>query len=501
VVNEISYRQKRIRNVVRAMPAIVVVLTLLVLPGVFAMFSLQVIPKSAAVTVTYTPNVNLSKGTGTVHLEPTLAVTGTHVYISYEANLKGTTVYRAQIFFTESNDSGSTFSTPMSVSNNKGGNTQQRLAISGKYVYDVWMDNQSVSYASILFRANSNYGGHTAWGKVINLTKAAIFIDPNVGTCGTLCGDPTIAANGTNVYVTWTDSNSVGGQTIMFDSSADYGKTWAGPVSMRPTDTGNPHEQEMAAWGNNVYVTWDDTQDAGNGPLENAFFTVSHNNGGSIYSGTNVVQNFTNLIKPNTNGFRSREPHVAAWGGNVYVTWEDNRPTGNYVALIAVSTNSGNSFTLKPSLSKGLSATSWLPVVVASGNYVYDTWYQNTSPKQVFMAASTNGGSTFTTPIKISADSGNAAESPLVAAQGPDVFMFWKDTTYGSGGGAVGALSTNAGASFPSTPNVFSGGTNSYVAQQNDSPQTAIVGNLIFISWTDTGPNKPTSVYYSTGTF
>jgi hypothetical protein len=117
------------------------------------------------------------------------------------------------------------------------------------------------------------------------------------------------------------------------------------------------------------------------------------------------------------------------------------------------------------------------------------------------MAASTNNGSTFTTPIKISNDAGNAAQSPLVIAQGPDVFMFWKDTTYGSAGAAVGSMSANAGASFPSTPNVFSGRTNSYLAQQNDSPQTAIVGNLIFICWTDTGPNKPTAVYYSTGNF
>ena len=275
----------------------------------------------------------------------------------------------------------------------------------------------------------------------------------------------------------------------MFDSSNDNGKTWAGPVDMRPTDTGLPHEQEMGAWGNNVYVTWDDSGfSITNGILESAFFTVSHNNGASIYSGTNVIQNLTALEKFNPNGgFRSREPHMGQWGNNVYVTWEDNRPTGKYIALIAVSTNSGDSFTLKPNLSKGLPATSWLPIVVASGNYVYDTWYTNANPKQVYLAASTNGGSTFTTPIKISDDTGNAGNSPLVAAQGPDVFMFWKDTTYGSAGAAVGALSTNAGASFPSTPNVFSGGTNNYVVQQNDSPQTAIVGNFIFIGWTDTG--------------
>jgi hypothetical protein len=259
----------------------------------------------------------------------------------------------------------------------------------------------------------------------------------------------------------------------------------------------------MAAWGNDVYITWDDSGFSDlHGVLEPAFFTVSHNNGASKYSRTNVVQNLTALETPNPNGgYRSREPHLAAWGGNVYVTWEDNRPTGKYVALIAVSTNRGNTFTIKPSLSKGLTATSWVPVVVASGSYVYDTWYQNANPQQVYMAASTNNGSTFTTPIKISNDSGNAAQSPLAAAQGADVFMFWKDTTYGRSGAAVGSFSTNAGASFPSKPTVFSGGTTSYLAQQNDSPQTTIVGNLIFICWTDTGPDKPPSVYYSTGTF
>ena len=182
LVRQISPVQKIRRNVlVRAAPALVVVLVLLVLPGVFAMFSVSVFAKSAAPAVAYTPEVNLSTGTGTVHLEPTLAATGTHVYVTYESSLKGTKVQQAQLFFTESNDSGSTFSTPINLSNNGGENGQQRLAISGNYVYDVWMDNQSASYASILFRANSNLGGHTAWGPVVNLTTTAIFDDPNVG--------------------------------------------------------------------------------------------------------------------------------------------------------------------------------------------------------------------------------------------------------------------------------------------------------------------------------
>jgi hypothetical protein len=357
-----------------------------------------------------------------------------------------------------------------------------------------WTINPPLTHQSCLGQT-TNFGGHTAWSKVVNLTTTAIYDNPINGTCSLLCGDPTIAVNGTDVYVAWVQQHAIGGETIMFDSSTNNGKTWTGPVDMLPTDPNTPHEQEMAAWGKDVYITWDD---------HSTFFTVSHNNGTSIYAGNTTanMQNLTALETPNPNGGdRSREPHVAAWGGNVYVTWEDNRQIGRYQILMAVSTNAGNNFVLKPSFSTGLASTSWLPVVIVSGTYVYDTWYQNTSPKQVYMAASVNNGSTFTSPIKVSNDAGNAGKAPLVAAQGQDVFMFWKDTTYGSGGAAVGSLSTNAGASFPSTPNVFSGGSNDYIVQQNDSPQTAIVGHFIFICWTDTGPTKPTSVYYSTGTF
>src|SRR5579872_3139389 len=265
---------------------IAIVVALLLLPGVFT-----IARSFAATTPTYTPEVNLSTGTGTVHLEPTLVANGSHVFISYEAS-KGK-VQNAQLYFTECNDSGSAFSKPLMISLGTGENGQQRLAINGNYVYVVWMDNQSSSYASILFRANNNFGGHTAWLPVVNLTTSAIFDNAANGTCSLLCGDPTIAVNGTWVYVAWVEQHAIGGETVMFDSSKNNGKTWSGPVDLQPNDPNTPHEQEMAAWGNDVYITWDD---------HSSFFTVSHNNGMSIYGGTNVIQNLTALETPNPNG-------------------------------------------------------------------------------------------------------------------------------------------------------------------------------------------------------
>ena len=405
------------------------------------------------------------------------------------------------MFFTASDDSGASFeyTTPMDISNNNGGqNGQQRMAVVGNNVYVTWEDNTTArNETSILFRANSNYGAQNAWGPILNLTTTDI--NQN---CSLLCGDPTIAANGTWVYISWVEQHNNGSadQGIFFDSSNNNGTSFRGAIDLGPFDASSSHEQEMAAWGNDIYLTWDDTHFGNAGLSETSYFTVSHNNGATFYGGKYSFQNLTSTETPNpkSTNERSREPHIAAYGGNVYVTWEDNRLTGNYEAILTTSTNGGNSFGPAQVLSAGVKAVTWLPIVFATGNYVYDSWWQNAKPNQVYLASSTDAGTSFSSAHNVSHDSGTA-KNPLIAEDGSTVFLMWSDTSFGGTVKAVGAVSTDAGTTF-SSPVVLDASLGHYIIQQNDSPQTAIVGNLIFACWLDTGATAPQGIYFSVGT-
>ena len=116
-------------------------------------------------------------------------------------------------------------------------------------------------------------------------------------------------------------------------------------------NTGNSSNPQIAASGNNVYVTWyDDTP--GNSDI---FFAVSNNNG--ISFGTPI--NLSN----NTGG--SSSPQIAAIGNNVYVTWEDDTP-GNSDIFFAASNNNGTSFGTPINLSNNTGG-SFNPQIAASG--------------------------------------------------------------------------------------------------------------------------------------
>ena len=112
------------------------------------------------------------------------------------------------------------------------------------------------------------------------------------------------------------------------------------PINLS-NNTGNSVNPQIATSGNNVYVTWHDDTPAGNSDI---FFAVSNNNGTS----------FGNPINLSNNAGVSSFPQIAAIGNNVYVTWHDNTPAGNFDILFASSNNNGTSFGTPINLSNNI---------------------------------------------------------------------------------------------------------------------------------------------------
>ena len=119
-----------------------------------------------------------------------------------------------------------------------------------------------------------------------------------------------------------------GNRDIFFAASTNNGTSFATPINLS-NNTGNSQHPQIAAIGNNVYVTWsDNTPDN-----DDIFFAVSNNNGTSFATPINISNNTGN----------SFNPQIATSGNNVYVTWEGGTP-GNNDILFAVSNNNGTSF-------------------------------------------------------------------------------------------------------------------------------------------------------------
>ncbi len=172
-----------------------------------------------------------------VHLDLLGVVNPSNAYVVWQDNTPGNT----EIFLTSSQS----FGTPINLSNNTGQSFFPAIATSGNNnVYVAWQDdNLTPNRFDVLFAASNNNG--TSFGTPINLSN-------NIG----FSGNPQIAAVGNNVYVTWTDTTP-GSQDILFAASNNNSTSFGTPINLS-NNAGSSFGAQIAVSGNNVYVTWFD---------------------------------------------------------------------------------------------------------------------------------------------------------------------------------------------------------------------------------------------------
>jgi hypothetical protein len=84
-----------------------------------------------------------------------------------------------------------------------------------------------------------------------------------------------IATSGDNVYLVWPD-NKTGNWEIFFKASSDGGKTFGSKINLS-NDTTRSADGSIAAEGNNVYVTWWNTNNQTG--MREPVFRASEDNG------------------------------------------------------------------------------------------------------------------------------------------------------------------------------------------------------------------------------
>ncbi len=383
------------------------------------------------------------------------------------------------------------YSRAFNLSNDTGNAIYPMDASSGSNVYVVWTEGS----AGIFFRASPDNG--STWSPPLTSPPLKI----NSGTQGTQY--PMISANGSNVYITWT--NGITGQQpqLFFAASTNYGISFS-PAIQISTGTDASITPVISSWGDVVYVGY--VQDS------HSYVTSSTNAGetwtipievssyhepqlyASAHSGTVVTDagmavtmndgtSWTNIPVPG--GCCGAEPWVWGYGPNVYVAWE-TKGTMSQV-FYYYSHNYGSTWAGPMLLTSNLT-DAWGPKIAAYGNNVVitTTVHPDSGMAQNYIYVSNNAGVTWTGPIQESGTAVDVGTSLNVYAWGSDIFAIWGREDPSGTWVTYGTYSTDNGTTWVSPPGMdISNNANGVAANANDISTGWVVnfGTAAFATW------------------
>jgi hypothetical protein len=246
----------------------------------------------------------------------------------------------------------------------------------------LWQDSVPPGYTNYdIFIKTSNDNG-TTFGTTVNLSNNPGFSE-----------HPQIATYGDNVYAIWADDSS-GNREVLFTRSLDKGISFES-ISNVSNNTSDSFNQEIAVFGDDVYVLWLDRGENGD---TNILFRASAD-GGATFGNTVAISNNAN---------EETFPKVAAYEGNVYIAWNvidetivDIGESENQGLFFVTSLDGGNNFGDIMTLNQ---ENDFGELQVAAYNetvYVVAGGLHTVSANGLFFAASTDAGSSFSEPVII----------------------------------------------------------------------------------------------------
>jgi hypothetical protein len=293
------------------------------------------------------------------------------------------------------------FKNATNLTNNPGDSVYGQVAASNSHVYVVWQDSISPANRNYdIFIKNSDDNG-TTFGPPINLSNNPGFSE-----------HPQIAANGDNVYVIWADDSS-GNREVLFTKSEDNARTFDS-IQNLSNNTSDSFNQEMAVFGNNVYVIWlDQSEDS-----TNVLLKVSTDGG----------KTFGRTINISSNANDETFPKVAAYGSSVYIAWNmiDDRlgESSNDGLFFVRSSDGGNTFENVSKLNRENNFGE--PQVAALNDtvYVVSGGLPSAEVNGLFFTESTDGGKSFSQPEVITAN------GTFVNPQNVEVAAYGSESSY-----------------------------------------------------------------------
>jgi len=328
---------------------------------------------------------------------PSVAVNGANVYVLWQDDNPG----NKEIFFKQSADNGANWQASKRLTSNTGESLHPDIALSGANIFAVW-DDDSPGNREIYLKRSTD-GGAT-WGSNKRLTN-------NAGESSY----PEIAVSGSNVYMIYGD-NTQGNYDVYFRRSVNGGVNWQAAQKLTSTPA-KISGKEIAASGDNVYVTW---CDAAPGNYE-IYFKRSLDGGVSWEDTKRITYNAGN----------SGDPAIAVSGTNVYLVWEDDTP-GVFEIYFRKSINDGVNWQAVQRLTDNI-VEDCLPQIAVSGLNVCVAMAEAGSGgvTEIYFKKSLDGGDTWLDVERLTTN-GGYSDCPAIAIKSTKAFVAWHDDTPGN---------------------------------------------------------------------
>ena len=423
--------------------------------------SLVLVTSHAAGTLTLQYGPTVLSGSATTAKEPTVSTSdnGEYVYVAWTEGGGG-------IYFTASSNGGSSWNTPLKISN-AGGTAQYPVMITGD-------GYQSPNSGDVYVAWAQTVSGTLQPFAAVSTNNGASFKTTELSTAGGIT--PVMAAWGSDVYVSWYQTTAcpvtalnpvVNGTTegcIYVDSSSSNGATWTAPVELNPSVRG---ESQIVASGSYAYLVADGTYFSSYG------LGGTWKGSGTTSTGwTTPIQVYGFYTIGSTTSF-GREPWIAASNRDVYITFNaiDLSTTDTYRIYGLTSINGGatwysgtstSSSNLISSYPPSITTTAeqqkflmsstvsddWEPENVASGSNAFMTFH-SLSNQGIYLTSTTSAGGSWSSPVKVpSQASGTSAYAHVFTSDGTNYWTLWGQVKSGSVWNAYVSYSGNSGSTW-----------------------------------------------------
>ena len=409
----------------------------------------------------------------------------------------GATSSNSVVFFSTSDDSGDSFSTPNQISSSGDVGTTDITSDSSSNVVVSWSERDSDAGSSVVKARSSSNSGST-FNTEITITGADdVTVDSYVHS-----GND----DASNFFVTWTRTDSSDYYDVMVARSANSGTTWNSGVEIDGYDEDSQRVYStISVDSNGLLAAWIDLYDGDGASSDPDIFASKSTDDGSTWSNPEEVGS-DQYYEGDSSAIALS--HSGNYLYAVYVDSGDADPNGNSNGNDALnsdgdiffkrSSDDGESWDDAIVVSKGINDgrsyetfdyasyyySYYAPAVASYGNYVYVLWSEysfDDTQYQIKFATSSNSGSSWSDPIILSTtDSTTNSLAPAIVADGNNVYAAWRDSvnsgttiTYD----IVTKSSDNNGDTWNSQTSITSGDGTNYI------PEMAYANDRLHVTW------------------
>jgi hypothetical protein len=288
-----------------------------------------------------------------------------------------------------------------------------------------------------------------------------------------------VSENG-NVYAVWHDARE-GSNDIWFQASLNGGQGWMSAAVQVNRSAGAATNPDVACIGNTVFVVWEDASD---GELENKNIYFNR----SDSAGTQWLEEDVRLDNDPTGKAMSISPRIASAADEIHVIWSD-AVNGAYDIYVASSTNRGSSFGAPLRIDGGNpgAAFSAFPVLVTDGaGTVVAAWEDSRAElNDIYVASSQDSGKTWTEDFRVDGgDEPGSADSfaPRLALGDGVAYVVWHDERNSERDIFMNYSADDGRTWLPAAVQVESDGPG---AADSTFPAVAVAGRTAHIVWQD----------------